>query len=221
VAVRNRQKSSGKAVFFSGAAIACLVLGCSWTVYSKIISASVYPTIGVAGYDEPVATSAPKMATRSAAQAVKDAFALLPAMSARAKTEAVAALTPSEFNDRFAASEPTGVASRAAEAAPPPDAPKAAVASRAADAPKLAEAAKKDTAPKQPPSQVAMNVPPPAHPVETKPAARSGGASLHDMAERAKVAMMSLTSRSSIVDKLWGSAIRKARCLPTPRPMPA
>jgi len=204
VAVRNRQKSSGKAVFVGGAAIACLVLGCSWTVYSKIISASVYPTIGNAGYDEPVAKSAPKIATRSAAQAIKDAFALLPAIAERAKPATVAALTPSEFNERFEASEPTGVASRAAEAAPPPEAPKPVMASRAAEAPKLAEAAKKDAAPKQPASQVAMNVPPPAHPVETKPATRSGGASLRDMAERAKVAMMSLTSRSSIVEKLWG-----------------
>ena len=204
VAVRNRPKSSGKAVFVGGAAIACLVLGCSWTVYSKIISASVYPTIGSAGYDEPVTTSAPKVGGRSAAQAVRDAFAALPAIAEHAKSETFAALTPSEFNDRFSASEPTGVASRAAEAAPPPDAPKAAVASRAADAPKLADAGKKDTASKPPASQVAMNVPPVPHPVETKPATRSGGASLHDMAERAKVAMMSLTSRSSMVEKLWG-----------------
>jgi len=187
-----------------GAAIACLVLGCSWTVYTKIISASVYPTIGSAGYDEPVAMSAPRVGGRSAAQAVKDAFAALPGMSERAKPATFAALTPSEFNERFAASEPTGVASRAAEAAPAPEAPKVA-ASRPAEAPKLAEAAKKDNASKQPASQVALNVPPPVpHPVETKPATRSGGASLRDMAERAKVAMMSLTSRPSIVEKLWG-----------------
>jgi hypothetical protein len=33
---------------------------------------------------------------------------------------------------------------------------------------------------------------------------KSTGNSLHDMAERAKVAMMSLTSRPSLVEKLWG-----------------
>jgi hypothetical protein len=203
---RNRQKSSGKAGFVGGAAIACLVLGCGWTVYTKIISASVYPTLGSAGYDEPVANSAPKVAERSAAQAIKDAFAALPAIAERAKTETVAALTPSEFNERFAASEPTGVASRAAEAAPPQQAPKVAAISKPAEAPKLAEAAKpKEAASRQPPPQVAMNVPPsPVRSGETKPAASSGGASLRDMAERAKVAMMSLTSRPSIVDKLWG-----------------
>jgi hypothetical protein len=213
VAVRNRQTSSGKAGFVGGAAIACLVLGCSWTVYTKIISASVYPTLSSAGYDEPVAESAPKIATRSAAQAVRDAFASLPAIAERAKSGTVAALTPDQFNERFAASEPTGVASRAAEAAPPPEAPRIAEATRsapatkAADAAKLAEASRpKEAASRQPPAQVAMNVPPPPvpQPVDTKPAARSGGASLHDMAERARVAMMSLTSHSSIVDKLWG-----------------
>jgi hypothetical protein len=183
------------------------VLGCSWTVYSKIISASVYPTIGGGGYQEPVATSAPQaVATRSAAQAIKDAFAALPVIAERAKPATVAPLTPTEFNDRFAASEPTGVPSRAAEAAAPPEAPRVAAVSKAADAPRPAEAAKsKETASKQSPSQVAMNVPPPSpHPVETTPDTRSGGASLRDMAERAKVAMMSLTSRSSIVEKLWG-----------------
>src|SRR5271166_4508018 len=93
VAGRNRRKSSGKAVFVGGAAIACLVLGCGWTVYTKIISASVYPTLGSAGYDEPVVNSAPKVATRSAAQAVKDAFASLPTVVERAKPATVAALT--------------------------------------------------------------------------------------------------------------------------------
>ena len=208
VAGRNRRKSSGNAVstrLLGGAAIACLVLGCGWTVYTNIISASVYPTLGSSGYEEPVAKSVPKVAGRSAAQVVKDAFASLPAMTERAKSETVAALTPSEFNERFEASEPTGVPSRAAEAAPPPEAPKVATASKPADAPKLAEATKpKEAASKQPPAQVAMNVPPVLRPVETKSAVKSSGNSLHDMAERAKVTMMSLTSRPSIVEKLWG-----------------
>jgi hypothetical protein len=182
------------------------VLGAGWTVYTTIISASVYPTLGSAGYDEPVVTTRPKAFARNTAEAIKDAFASLPAMTERAKTATVAALTPSQFNERFDASEPTGVASRAAEAAPPVTA-KVAEVPKPAETAKLAEAARpKDAPAKQPPAQVALNVPPPAvRPVETKPAAKAGGASLHDMAERAKVAMMSLTSRpSSMVDKLWG-----------------
>src|SRR3974390_755314 len=99
VAGRTRQKSSGKAVpanLLGGAVIACLVLGCSWTVYTKIISASVYPTLESAGYDEPVVRSTPKFAARSAAQAVRDAFASLPAIPESARSATVAALTPSE-----------------------------------------------------------------------------------------------------------------------------
>jgi hypothetical protein len=204
---RNRQKSSGKAVPYNlagGAAVACLVLGCGWTVYTNIISASVYPTLGSAGYEEPAVKSAPTIATRSAAQAIKDAFSSLPAVAERAKSAAVAALTPSEFNERFDASEPASVASRAAEGAPP-QAPKVAQVTKPADEPKLAETVKpKEAASSKPPAQVAMNVPPVPHPVETKPAVKSTGNSFRDMAERAKVTMMSLTSRPNIVEKLWG-----------------
>ena len=43
LAGRHRRKSSGKAIshtLFGGAAVACLVIGCGWTVYSNIINAS-------------------------------------------------------------------------------------------------------------------------------------------------------------------------------------
>src|SRR5262249_61529230 len=53
LALRNRKKSSGKAIsqtLLGGAAAACLVLGCGWTVYTNVIAASVYPTSGGAGY---------------------------------------------------------------------------------------------------------------------------------------------------------------------------
>src|SRR5262249_37851815 len=57
VAGRVRKKSTGKSVanrMFGGAAIACIVIGCGFTVYNNIIAANVYPTLGSAGYDEPV-----------------------------------------------------------------------------------------------------------------------------------------------------------------------
>ncbi|WP_024507125.1 DUF2778 domain-containing protein [Bradyrhizobium sp. ARR65] len=210
LAGQNRKKSSGKAVsqnLLGGAAIACLVLGCGWTVYSNIISASVYPTLGSAGYDEPIAAKPSEhVAGRSAAQAISEAFASLPTLAQRATSATVAAITPDQFNDRFAASAPTSIASRAAEAAPPSS--QVAETSKPVNGPKLAEAAKaKEIAPKQAPKQVAMNVPPPPAPsaVEAKPA-KASGVSLRDMAERAKATMMSITSggRSSMVEKLWG-----------------
>jgi hypothetical protein len=207
-----RKKSSGKAVshnLLGGAAIACLVLGCGWTVYTNIISASVYPTLGGSGYDEPVIVApAAKVAIagRSAAQAISEAFSSLPALAQRTKAATVAAITPQEFNSRFAAAEPDSVPSRAAQGAPP-SAPQIAEAHKPVSAPRLAEAAKPKEAPPKQATHVAMNVPPPPalHQAEAKPA-RSHSVSLRDMAERAKATMMSIASggRSNMVEKLWG-----------------
>jgi hypothetical protein len=186
----------------------CVVAGCGWVVYTNILAASVYPRLGSAGYDEPV-VKPPKVASRSAAQAINEAFAALPqpASSVIAKPATVASVSSILFNDRFAASQPQGVESRAAEAAPAPQMPKLAEAPRAAVLSKLAEAPKpKETAP----AKVAMNVPPPAPaPVESKPARASGlssGLSIGDMAQRAKAAVMSIASneRQSMTEKLWG-----------------
>jgi hypothetical protein len=138
------------------------------------------------------------VASRSITDLVNEAFALLPVP---AKTTTVATITPEAFNDRFAASEPDSVASNAASAAPAPAAPKLAEASkpsvRVAEAkPVEAKAADKS---KPAPQQVALNVPPPS---------RSSGISVRGMAERAKAAVLSITSgeRSSMVEKLWGKS---------------
>jgi hypothetical protein len=215
-AARNRRRSSGKTIsltLLSGAATACLVLGCGWTVYSKIIAANVYPTIDGAGYGEPVAKR-PKLASRSAAQAVSEAFAALPETPAISRPDAVASISPSMFNERFAASAPRGVESRSAEAPPPPGleaakvaetpavAPRIAEAQRSVDAPKLTAAAKpKQTAP----TQVALNATSAPRAPDTEHA-KPPGFSIRDMAERAKAAVMSIASneKSSITEKLWG-----------------
>jgi hypothetical protein len=204
-AVGNRRKSSRQSIshnLFGGAAVACLVFGCGWTVYTHVIGASVYPTLGSAGYDEPVIKPAPRFAARSSAEAIKEAFAALPAPGPVASSLAAApSITHGMFNERFAAAEPNGVPSRAVEAAPPPAAPKLAEAPKAA--PKLAEAAKpKDAAP----AQLALNVPPsPPRPADEKPA-KSAVASIRDMAQRAKNAVLSIATneRVSITEKLWG-----------------
>ena len=203
-AVGNRRKSSRKSIshnLFGGAAVACLVFGCGWTVYTHVIAASVYPTLGSAGYDEPVIKPAPRLAARNGADAIKEAFAALPAQRPASSLAAAPSMTPGMFNERFAASEPDGVPSRAAEAAPPAAAPKLAEAAKAA--PKLAEAAKpKDAAP----AQLALNVPPsPSRPADAKPA-KSAGMSIRDMAQRAKNAVLSIATneKMSITEKLWG-----------------
>jgi len=183
------------------------VLASGWTVYSNILSASVYPTLGSAGYDEP-AVKRPAVAARSAIQNINDTFAALPGPPpAIAKPAAVAAISATQFNERFAAAEPQGVASAvpvepAAALAPKIPAPKLAEAPKPVSAPRLAEAPKpKDAAP----AQVALNVPPPpSTPAEAKPA--KTGTSIRDMAQRAKAAVMSIASaeKPSIFEKLWG-----------------
>ncbi|TMJ55320.1 MAG: DUF2778 domain-containing protein [Alphaproteobacteria bacterium] len=205
---RKPKNSSRKAIprrLFGGIALACLVLGCGWAVYSNILSASVYPTLGNAGYDEPVIRRPPMVATRSVTQAVEDGFAALHETAPVIEEPAtVASITPFMFNERFAASQPQAVAS----AVPPepvtapsqqPAPPKLAEAPKTVSASKLAEAPR----PKQAaPAQVAMNVPPPAAP----PSEKTAGDSIRDMAQRAKAAVMSIASgeRTSITEKLWG-----------------
>jgi len=168
--------------------------------------------LGTSGYDEPVVRQA-RLASRTSEQAVGDAFAALPEPPpVIAKPATVAAISPDMFNERFSASAPQSVASNAS-AAPPAEFPKLAEAPKPAAAAKLAEAkpvetpkpadarAKPAQAPQaQAPQQVALNVPPPA------PAPSKSGLSVRDMADRAKAAVMSITTsdRKSMVDKLWG-----------------
>ena len=214
LAGQSRRKPPQKSALIrrlSGAAIACLVLACGWIVYTNILGASAYPTLGSIGFDGPAARLTPKMITRNTADAIEEAFAALPeqtSVAVKPATTTIAAISPEMFNDRFAAAQPQGVESRAAEAAPAPAAPKIAEASRleapkAVSAPKLAEAPKSKEA--APPTKVAMNVPPAPAQDESRPS-RPSALSLSDMAQRAKAAVMSITKgeRQSITEKLWG-----------------
>ena len=201
LAGRHRRKSSGKAIshtLFGGAAVACLVIGCGWTVYSNIINASAYPTIGNADHVETVVRR-PKMAERSTVQVIHETFAALPERSA-----AVASITRDMFNERFAAAHADGVASNAANAEAPKlaEAPKI-LEGKTVEAPKLAEAPKTREAT---PAQLALNVPPPVVPAPPPRVAEAKPSKLRDMAQRAKAAVMSIASneKQSMVEKLWG-----------------
>ena len=189
-AAPSRRTSSRKASsrnLFGGAAVACLVLGSCYAVYSNILAASVYPTLGESGFDEPVIKPRPELITRTTAQAIGDVFAALPAPISRPATT-TAAISPTMFNERFAAAAADGVASRAAEAAPPPAAPK------------LAELPKR----KAPAVQMALNTPAPRTD-EAKPEKPLTG-SFRDLAQRAKATMMSIAAndKQSVFEKLWG-----------------
>jgi hypothetical protein len=170
--------------FLGSAAVAGLVLGCAWTVYANIFAASVYPSVGSAAFDAPVARRPVAVAVRPAPPSFNDVFAsLTPPVTAKAEVAKSDAAAPSlMFNERFAAAAPDSVTSRVvADAAPQTDAVKAVDAPKVAEAPKraaavkLAEASKPLPAPKSVEAakkeaaanlQVALNTP--TATVETK-----------------------------------------------------
>ena len=189
------------------------MLGCGWTVYSNIIAASVYPTLGSSNFDSPVIRRPVTVADRFAP--LNDVVAAVsepaPLVSAPATVPSATTLS---FEDRFLASAPQGVASNAENAPAPAPAPKFAEAPKAPAAPKLAEAAKpKETPPA--PVKLAAIAPVPAQPPAEVSSARSPGAVVRDMAQRAKAAVMSIASadRPSIVEKLWGKPASKPSLL--------
>ncbi|THD65299.1 MAG: DUF2778 domain-containing protein [Bradyrhizobium sp.] len=215
-AAHHRKRSSQKAfphALFASAAVGFLVLGCAWTVYSNVLGASVYPTLSSSNFDSPVVKRPAAVAARSPATIIDNVFAALPAPMISAPTT-VASGPSLSFEDRFAAAAPQGAPSRVAETPKPPDAPKLADASRPQEAPRSSPASspRSSETPKlqvvaslPPDRQVAAAPPPAARPADVKPA-KGAGASLKDMAQRAKAAVMSIASneKQTIVEKLWG-----------------
>lgn len=193
--------------WLGAAAIGCAVLGAGWTVYSNVLGASVYPSVGSTGYDEPVIKRAPKVALREAGDAIKEAFALLPD-----RLQVAAPISREMFNERFAAAAIQGVASNAASAVPATqiaaaretskDAPKQSVIVKVAEALKPAAPAKIADAAKAKRGADAQIQLASADPAEIVPAPEAKPKSF---ADRAKAAVMSITGpRQSMVEKLWG-----------------
>ncbi|WP_456618305.1 MULTISPECIES: tlde1 domain-containing protein [unclassified Bradyrhizobium] len=190
--------------WLGAAAIGCVVMGAGWTIYSNVFGASVYPTVGSIGYDEPVIKRAPRVALREAGEAIRETFALLPD-----RLQVAAPISREAFNERFAAAATQGVPSNAAGAVPATQvavaAPKQGVIAKVADAlkpaaakvaDKVADAAKGKRAPD---AQMQLAS---ADPAEIVPAPEAKPKSF---ADRAKAAVMSITGpRQSMVEKLWG-----------------
>jgi hypothetical protein len=152
------------------AAVACLVVGCAWTVYTNVFAAGIYPSAG--NFDVAVIKRAPApVRTALAASNTSVVVETPPVISA----PAVVAQGPSlSFADRFAAAAPQSVA-----AVPQPERQVAA----------LAPVAPPPAAPER---KVADAVPMPAsRPAESR---KGAGASVRDMAQRAKAAVMSVAS---------------------------
>ena len=208
-AVHSRRKSSRRSLpqyFLGTAAVAGLVLGCAWTVYSNVFGANVYPSVNSAAFEAPAVKNTTVVAARPR-PAFDEIFASLPQRpSVISVPDTVTASIM--FNERFAAASPQGEPSRAAEAI------RLADASPQVEAPTVVEKLKPAEAPKPkivaaPRTQIALNVPGPKQiekQPESKPAEQSAGASVRDMAQRAKAAVMSIASseKSTMVEKLWG-----------------
>lgn len=185
------------------AVIGCVVLA-GWTVYNNIFAASVYPTVGSSGYDEPVVKRPPRVALREAGEAIRETFALLPD-----RLQVAAPISREMFNERFAAAATQGVDSNAASAEPATkvaeakEPAKPTVIARVAEVlkspakvvEKIADAAKN----KRGDAQVQLAS---ADPAQIVPAPEAKPKSF---ADRAKAAVMSITGpRQSMVEKLWG-----------------
>lgn len=185
------------------AVIGCVVLA-GWTVYNNIFAASVYPTVGSSGYDEPVVKRPPRVALREAGEAIRETFALLPD-----RLQVAAPISREMFNERFAAAATQGVDSNAASAEPATkvaeakEPAKPTVVAKVAEVlkspakvvEKIADAAKS----KRGDAQVQLAS---ADPAQIVPAPEAKPKSF---ADRAKAAVMSITGpRQSMVEKLWG-----------------
>jgi hypothetical protein len=187
---RPARKVTSQSLFIASAVIG-LAVGCGWTVYANIFAAGPYPELGSASFDAPVMRRFADVSVRSAARIES------PTIGAPESRPAEPALS---FLDRFAAASPQGIAP-----APVPETQKLAAAPKPEPV-KLAEAPKvKDT-----PKEIAKEnskvqlaaVSPTAQPNDPP----KGIAKIHDMAQRAKNAILSIASseRQSITEKLWG-----------------
>jgi hypothetical protein len=234
--------------FFGGASVACLVLGCAWTVYANVFAAGIYPVMSAGDFDGAVVKSPQTLVARRAPPAVRNVVAALsepppliaapatrpkaPSLSfddrfaaaarqgqaprqleaptPQAETTGLAEVPkPLEFADRFAAAAPQGV-----DPQPQAETARLAEAPRPLEAMRLAEAAKpKETSPTPAPVQLAA-IAPVQRPTEARPA-KSSAATVHDMAQRAKAAVISLAAaeKPSIVEKLWGKPQARASLL--------
>ena len=156
LAAHKHRRSSRKAIpnhVFGSAAVACLVLGCAWTLHANVFGASVYPQLGSANFDAPVIRR-PVFAVRSAPSAADTIAAALPEPAPVISAPASIVSRPLlSFDDRFAAAAPQSVE---------PSAP--------AETPKFAEAARpKEGSPPAAPVQVAAIAPAPRA-AEARPA---------------------------------------------------
>jgi hypothetical protein len=198
---RNSRKSRFEG-FTGSAAVAALVIGCAWTVYSNILGASVYPSVNSIAAETPVAKQQMSSIVRKApALIINHVLADLPQATASIGKVESSAVPSIMFNERFAAASADSVAPKASNA------PQLASASASTESANFDETAKKASASAS--VQIALATPglgAPPKTVDAKPA--KAGASSREMTQRAKAAVMSIGhEKPSMVVKLWGKDV--------------
>ena len=186
---RNSSRKANPYTVVGGAFVACLMVGCAWTVYANVFGASVYPDAIVGNFDVAVIKRSPAPAVQSAAPAFDDVFAALSAPAPLSSAPVNLTLGPSlTFSDRFAASSPQGEAPRPQPVSPPADRQVAALAP-------------------SPDRQAAQTAPLPVpRPADARPA-KNASASVREMTESAKAAVLAAVAEKegpTIFEKLFG-----------------
>jgi hypothetical protein len=199
---RRNSRKSGIEGFTGSAAVAALVIGCAWTVYSNILGASAFPSVNSTVAETPVTKrQMSSIARKAPALIINHVFADLPQATASIGRVESSAVPSIMFNERFAAASADSVAPKAA------DAPQLASASPATETGNFAETAKKASASAS--VQVALATPglgAPPKTVDAKPARASS--SSREMTQRAKAAVMRIGhEKPSMVEKLWGKDV--------------
>jgi len=182
---RNSSRKANPYTVVGGTFVACLMVGCAWTVYANVFGASVYPEAIVGNFDVAVMKRSPA----PAAPAFDDVFAALSEPAPLSSAPVNLTLGPSlTFSDRFAASSPQGEAPRPQPVSPPADRQVAALA----------------PSPDRQVTQMArLPVPRPA---DARPA-KNASASVREMTESAKAAVLAAVAEKegpTIFEKLFG-----------------
>ena len=119
-AAHNRMKSPRKGIpqhFLGGVAVAGLVLGCAWTVYTNVTGASIYPSVNNVALEAPVIKDMTTVVARRARPAFDEKFVSLeqrPLVMPAPENVATSLL----FIEWFAAAAAQGEPSRAVEPQP-------------------------------------------------------------------------------------------------------
>jgi hypothetical protein len=199
---RRNPRKSGIQRLTGSTAVAALVIGCVWTVYSNILGASIYPSVSSTAVETPAVKRQMSSIVRKApALIINHVLADLPEATASIGRVESLAVPSIMFNERFAAASADGVAPKAA------DGPQLASASAATEAAKPAETSRQVSASAS--VQIALATPGlGAAPKTVEAKQTKSGASPREMTQRAKAAVMSIGhEKPSMVQKLWGKDV--------------